>query len=47
MDTFLTHDNTRDAIAREKQLKEWNRKWKIALIEKLNLQWRDLIEDFR
>lgn len=32
------------AIAREKQLKNWKREWKIALIEKDNLQWRDLYE---
>ena len=31
-----------DAIAREKQLKEWKRKWKIELIEKENPGWSDL-----
>jgi putative endonuclease len=31
-----------DAIKREKQLKKWNRDWKIQLIEKDNLEWRDL-----
>ena len=30
------------AVAREKQLKKWNRKWKLALIEKQNPHWRDL-----
>ena len=30
------------AIAREKQLKKWNRTWKIELIEKENSDWRDL-----
>jgi putative endonuclease len=30
------------AIAREKQIKNWKRQWKIALIEKGNPQWRDL-----
>ncbi len=30
------------AIAREKQLKKWNRAWKIQLIEKANPQWQDL-----
>ncbi|MBL8121789.1 GIY-YIG nuclease family protein [Candidatus Saccharibacteria bacterium] len=34
------------AIAREKQLKKWNRAWKIELIEKYNPGWRDLSEDF-
>jgi putative endonuclease len=30
------------AIAREKQLKKWNRMWKLRLIEELNPEWRDL-----
>lgn len=30
-----------DAIAREKQLKGWNRAWKIRLIEKHNSGWND------
>ena len=30
------------AIAREKQLKKWNRDWKIRLIEEENLDWSDL-----
>ncbi len=33
------------AITREKQLKKWNRAWKVALIEKENPAWRDLWED--
>ncbi len=33
------------AIAREKQLKKWNRKWKLALIEESNPQWRDLYDE--
>ncbi|MDB5608794.1 MAG: excinuclease subunit [Bradyrhizobium sp.] len=32
----------RDAIAREKQLKNWRRDWKIRLIEENNLDWSDL-----
>ena len=32
------------AIAREKQLKQWNRDWKIRLIEESNLDWRDRTE---
>ena len=31
-----------DAIRREKQLKKWNRDWKIRLIEEKNPNWVDL-----
>ena len=31
-----------EAIAREKQLKNWRRDWKIQLIEKENPDWSDL-----
>jgi putative endonuclease len=31
-----------DAIAREKQLKNWHRQWKINLIESVNSGWNDL-----
>jgi putative endonuclease len=37
-----TYENPVEAIAREKQLKKWKRDWKIQLIEKDNLEWRDL-----
>lgn len=33
------------AIAREKQMKKWNRKWKLALIEKQNPEWNDLYHE--
>ena len=33
------------AITREKQIKNWQRKWKIALIEAANPGWRDLAEE--
>jgi putative endonuclease len=35
-------ERAEDVIAREKQLKRWKRDWKIELIEKENLEWRDL-----
>ena len=31
-----------EAIAREKQLKNWHRAWKIELIEAVNPEWDDL-----
>jgi putative endonuclease len=34
--------DVRAVIEREKQLKKWNRQWKINLIEKENPTWRDL-----
>ena len=30
------------AIVREKQIKAWQRAWKLELIEKSNPAWRDL-----
>ncbi len=33
------------AIQREKQMKKWDRAWKIQLIEKQNPNWRDLWPD--
>jgi putative endonuclease len=30
------------AITREKQIKKWNRAWKIEMIEKQNREWNDL-----
>ena len=37
-----SYDRAEEAIAREKQLKRWKRDWKIELIERENLEWRDL-----
>ncbi len=34
-----------DAIRREKQLKKWNRNWKLDLIEKMNPNWLDLHDE--
>jgi putative endonuclease len=36
------YERADEAIAREKQLKRWKRDWKIELIERDNLEWRDL-----
>lgn len=39
---YEQYQDIRDAIQREKNLKKWNRAWKIDLIEKENPDWRDL-----
>ncbi len=33
------------AIVREKQLKKWNRAWKLRLIEEKNPEWKDLYDE--
>jgi putative endonuclease len=42
---YEMHDDIISAITREKQLKKWNRVWKIRLIEQMNPAWRDLWEE--
>jgi putative endonuclease len=42
---FEPFDSDLEARAREHSLKSWRRAWKIALIEKLNPDWRDLTND--
>ena len=42
---FEYTEDVREAIRREKRLKRWNRSWKIAMIEKVNPEWRDLYTD--
>lgn len=37
-----TYASPQEAIAREKQLKNWHRDWKIRLIEQDNPDWSDL-----
>lgn len=42
---FETHTDAVAAITREKQLKKWNRAWRIRLIQQENPYWRDLYEE--
>lgn len=42
---YEMHADMTEAIRREKQIKKWNRNWKIELIEKANPAWRDLWKD--
>jgi putative endonuclease len=39
---FEQHDSASSMVTRERQLKEWQRAWKIELIEAQNPTWRDL-----
>ena len=39
---FCAYGSIREAIQREKTLKEWPRKWKLGLIERENRHWVDL-----
>jgi len=40
---YEKHNSQEEAIKREKQLKKWNRRWKLKLIEKQNPEWDDLL----
>ncbi len=39
---YEVHSDVEAAITREKQMKKWNRAWKIRLIEEGNPNWDDL-----
>lgn len=39
---YELHRDMVAAITREKQLKKWNRAWKLELIEEKNPEWKDL-----
>lgn len=39
---YELHEDMASAIRREKQLKKWNRAWKLKLIERENSAWKDL-----
>ncbi len=38
---YETHDEILETMLREKQIKKWNRNWKLNLIEKDNPHWFD------
>ena len=42
---FEIHEDVNEAILREKQMKKWNRQWKINLIENNNPEWNDLYNE--
>jgi putative endonuclease len=39
---YEVHESRETAFQRERQLKKWNRAWKLALIERSNPNWRNL-----
>ena len=41
---YEVHESMESAIEREKQLKEWKRKWKLELIESIHPCWEDLYQ---
>ncbi len=42
---YERHELRKSAFARERQMKRWNRTWKLELIEKSNQDWRDLWDE--
>ena len=42
---YEMHKSAETAITRVQQIKKWKRVWKIEVIEKENLDWKDLYED--
>ena len=43
---FEEYETAEEAFTRERQMKKWNRAWKLKLIEKDNPTWKDLSEDW-
>ena len=42
---YELHGTMDTVILREKQLKKWNREWKLRLVQESNPDWRDLWND--
>ena len=42
---YEQHDSRETAFARERQMKKWNRAWKLREIEAVNPTWRDLYDE--
>jgi len=43
---YKSYSEVLDALKKEKQMKKWNRQWKIDLIEIGNPDWMDLAVDW-
>ncbi len=44
---YEVHTDVENAIRREKQIKKWNRSWKLRLIEERNPEWKDLFDEIK
>lgn len=44
---YEMHETMDAAILREKRLKEWQREWKLRIIERMNPEWLDLFDEQR
>jgi putative endonuclease len=42
---YIVFEDINEAIKREKQIKKWNRKWKLSIIEEMNPNWDDLYDN--
>ena len=42
---YEPHESRESAFKRERQIKKWNRSWKLELIERSNPSWCDLWEE--
>ena len=42
---YEQHETRETAFQRERQMKKWNRAWKLQLIERFNPNWKDLAVD--
>ena len=45
LEWLAVHESRDAAFKRERQIKKWNRAWKLELIEKANPDWRDLFDE--
>ena len=41
---YEVHEDPYEAITREKRIKNWNRDWKVNLVQRVNPHWDDLFE---
>jgi putative endonuclease len=42
---YEVHESRETAFQRERQIKKWNRTWKLEMIERFNSNWRDLADE--